>query len=119
MGKSAKGDCFVVAGHLAVKYHGNPDVRIVHALVMGQGKLEGVRFAHAYVVEGDMVIDQSNGKDVRMVRALYEAVGNVRKAEAGAYVEYTPEETVQKMVKFRHYGPWDLDTSKCSREDQR
>ena len=84
---------------------------LVHAEVMGQGPLEGTTFGHGFVVdtELDFVIDKSNGRDIKLPRPLYYAIGQIE--EIGNYYEYTPQEMVENMIKFKHYGPWDLKTS--------
>lgn len=84
---------------------------LVHAEVMGQGPLEGTTFGHGFVVdtELDFVIDKSNGRDIKLPRSLYYAIGQIE--EIGNYYEYTPQEMVENMIKFKHYGPWDLKTS--------
>ena len=84
---------------------------LVHAEVFGQGPLEGKTFGHAFVVdtETDMVIDKSNGRNIKLPRALYYAIGGVE--TIGNYHEYTPQEMMENMIKYRHWGPWDLVTS--------
>jgi hypothetical protein len=84
---------------------------LVHAEVMGQGPMEGVQFGHGFVVDTkrDVVIDKSNGRNIQLPRALYYAIAQIE--EIGNYHEYTPQEMMENMIKYRHYGPWDLKTS--------
>lgn len=105
---SAKGDCFAVAFDW-LQMHGNESSRLVHAEVIGRGRLEGIHFAHAYVVHDGMAIDKSNGLDIEMPAAAYERIGGIDKT--GNKIEYSYREAVFKAFEHEHYGPWDLETS--------
>lgn len=124
--QTALGDCYEAAGkyilglshlHMGIGGEAAGDAAaaqgliLVHAEVMGQGPLEGTTFGHGFVVdtETDMVIDKSNGRDIKLPRSLYYAIGQIE--EIGNYYEYTPQEMMENMIKYKHYGPWDLKTS--------
>jgi hypothetical protein len=119
--KSAGGDCYEAAAKFMLdgmlKSGKGPDASVmegfivVHAEVMGQGPLAGTPFGHGFVVDTttDLVIDQSNGRDLRLPRMFYYAMGQIE--DIGNYHEYTPEEVLENLRKYKHYGPWDLKTS--------
>lgn len=87
------------------------DYRLVHAEIVGQGPIEGVRHGHAFVVDvvRGVVYDESNGRTLCWPLAVYAAVS--RMAEANNSHEYTFAEAARKMLDTGVYGPWDLETS--------
>lgn len=108
--RKATGDCFEANLNLLLDMKVTaPDAVLVHAEVAGQGPLEGVRFAHAFVQAGDTVYDNTNGRGVVLPAVLYRAIGNVD--WIGNYHTYTVDEAVAKMLEHGHYGPWELVTS--------
>jgi len=108
------GDCFEAAGremlHLPDEME-KAGFRMVHAIVRGEGELEGRRFGHAFNKLGDMIFDNSNGKTITMRKAAYFEQGGIDPKEKGAYVEYDKEKTLINLVKYKHWGPWDLNLS--------
>jgi len=118
--KRPLGDCYDAAGKYilyASKLHmGGGEVGdaegliLVHAEVNGQGPLEGTTFGHALVIDTatDTVIDKSNGRDLHMPKDLYYAIAGIPWIDN--YFEYTPEQMMKNLVKYRHWGPWDLKT---------
>ncbi len=110
--EEADGDCFDVAGrHMIGLSKGFEEMKLVHALVQGQGPLVGRRFGHAFNLIGDVVLDKSNGNNIAMRKEAYFALGKINKDEPGAYAEYTAEETAIKILKHEHWGPWDLNSA--------
>lgn len=124
--QTAKGDCYEAAAkyilglsqlHMGIGGKAAGEVAaaagliLVHAEVMGQGPMEGIPFGHGFVVDTkrDIVIDRSNGRDIQMPRPIYYAIAQID--EIGNYHEYTPQEMMENMIKYKHYGPWDLKTS--------
>ena len=97
------GNCFEVAGRLMVDF--GDDLILVHGTVTGQGRLDGVRFRHAWCEKGSTVIDRSNGREILLLRGLYYAMGNV---DIDNIRTYTYAEFVQIVNQFGHWGPWDL-----------
>jgi len=79
---------------------------LAHAVVTGQGPIEGVRYGHAFVLfdrDGvEYVKDLS--ADVEMPSALYFAIGRI---DPEKVVTYTSEEAIHKMIEFETWGPWD------------
>lgn len=108
----AFGDCY----HAALKYFmdnwDNPDVRMVHGEVAGQGPMEGKTFGHAWIEVHDpdndepMVIDPSNGGDLHMPISQYYSMGKIN--ELDNYHSYTFPQAVEKATELQHSGPWDL-----------
>lgn len=123
---TAKGDCFEVALHFVMDRHfADDEYRVVHGWPIGQGKIAGVRHAHAWIERHDpipanlpehfqrigpdfwvTVIDRSNGKDVELPRPLYYGIGHIRPEECRYY---TATEAAALAVRTGHFGPWDDD----------
>ena len=111
------GDCFKVAGNLAVPVLGRvsdeladlTEITLVHGIVSGQGSLEGLRYTHAWIegVSADgipMVVDASNGLRVVIPQGLYYLIGRIQAEECE---RYTPRQAQDRMLDYAHYGPWD------------
>jgi hypothetical protein len=130
LNESGNGDCMDTAGRCVAFYNLRDDsdplnaavkkkggtvknIRLVHALVKGQGPVAGKRFAHAWVEVGNTVFDFSNGNSAVIDKTLYYAMGHVHPEEKGAYVKYTQAQTIKKISSSHHWGPWDggLDLS--------
>jgi len=108
----ACGDCFTKATRTMINMTEIQEMygmKMVHAYVYGQGKLEGRRFPHAWTEQGDMVLDNSNGNNIEMHKAVYYKLGGVNPKEPGAYVTYDKEATMKKILSTQTYGPWDLN----------
>ena len=76
------GDCFESA--LQELLHSNPfgkededNMTLVHAVVTGQGEIEGLKHGHAWNEIGDVVIDKSNGRNIVMRKEDYYKAGNI------------------------------------------
>ena len=92
------GDCFPVAGRFMLKLDDNLEkagMKMVHAIVTGEGELEGRRFGHAFNKLGDVIFDKSNGNDIMTRKENYFKQGGINPKEKGAYVEYDKEESHQ------------------------
>lgn len=100
------GDCYEAAANYMLNNASNPNLRVVHGEVEGQGPLEGVTFGHAWIEDGDTVIDPSNGGNLRMPRADYYALGKIDQLN-NTHV-YGPQEAMRRMIETELYGPWDL-----------
>ena len=105
--RPATGDCYEAAGRYIMDNY-DPNLRLVHGEVAGQGPLEGTTFGHAWILDGDMVIDRSNGRDIRVPKVVYYAMGAVD--QINNVHEYTQKQALQQMVRHEHFGPWDLKT---------
>lgn len=99
------GDCYQAAGRLAIEMMGNPTAKLVHGMVNGQGRLDGIRFGHAWVEVGNKVYDYSNGKNLKMAKGKYYAAGDI-KPKDNKY--YKSKEALRWMQKAMHWGPWEM-----------
>ena len=111
--KQELGDCYESAAKNIMKIGANKSgehFRLIHAEVAGQGRLEGVTYGHAFLLDtkNNMIVDTSNGRDLHLPKSLYYALGCID--EIGNIYEYTHLETLNNLVKFKHYGPWELIT---------
>lgn len=104
----ATGDCFESAFKMFFQ-GSDEDALLVHAEVLGQGPLEGVRFSHAFVQANGTVYDNTNGRGVVMPAVLYRAIGCID--EIGNIHVYTRQQALEQATTTGHYGPWDLKTS--------
>lgn len=111
------GDCYETAGRIILNMHSLSkkldlsNAKVVHALVHGQGELEGVRFGHGWIELNGTVYDYSNGNDIEFPARAYHAIGHVEKKK-GFYAEYDQVEFREKILDSGHWGPWDIDHSK-------
>jgi hypothetical protein len=108
------GDCFKVAGRAmldADEIMEQNGFTLVHALVEGEGSLKGRKFFHGFNMLGDVVFDNSNGNKISMRKESYFKNGGINPKLKGGFVTYNKEETLLKMLKTRHWGPWDLNFS--------
>lgn len=104
--QKATGDCFHVAGRNVLDGPSD-DLKLVHAMVTGQGELKGKRFPHAWNEIGDVVLDYSNGKKIVMRKEQYYKLGHVD-TRPGNFVTYDSTTALKKMARHKHWGPWDL-----------
>ena len=109
-----KGDCYVVAGQVAmgitpkeIDFVGTPYV--VHGEVTGQGAIEGLKYGHAWIEDDVNVYDWSNGRELEFPKAIYYMLGGIED-EDGKIYRYTFDEARGKMLDTGHYGSWDLKT---------
>lgn len=106
---SAMGDCYEANGRYFMdNCHKNPNLRIVHGEVSGQGDLAGTTFGHCWVVDGENVLDFSNGRDIRISKMIYYAIGNVE--WINNYHVYDCRTFHENLDKWGHWGCWDLKT---------
>ena len=106
------GDCFSAAGRSMLHLddmNEKAGYKMVHALVYGQGKLKGRRYGHAFNKIGNIIFDNSNGNKITMREQNYFKQGGINPKEKGAYIEYNKDQTLNKLAKYKHWGPWDLN----------
>ena len=103
-----KGDCYMANGRIVMGKISASDSK-KWKLCHGVGILQtdGKPFGHAWVEYGNKCIDKSNGNDINIPKKLYYALGNFPVKGYKIY-KYSPEEAGLKMVKNKHWGPWDL-----------
>ena len=115
--KNKHGDCYVVAGRIALnnrlpkrenrEFVGEPYV--IHAQVIGQGAIEGLKYGHAWVEDDIYVYDYSNGRELKIPKVVYYKLGQVIEQQP-IYFKYTFGEAKRKMAETGHFGSWDLIT---------
>ena len=112
-GGKVKGDCYVVAGQLALEiknknidYKGTP--YLVHAEVK-HSAIEGLRYGHAFIEDDENVYDFSNSREIIMPKQLYYYFGDINPRDKKKYRKYTFKEAREKMLSTGHYGCWDIE----------
>jgi hypothetical protein len=112
-GGKTKGDCYLVAGQLALEiknkdidYKGTP--YLVHAEVK-HSQIEGLRYGHAFIEDDENVYDFSNNREIIMPKQLYYYFGDINPRDKKKYRKYTFKEAREKMLSTGHYGCWDIE----------
>jgi hypothetical protein len=111
---TATGNCYEAALQTLMRLCGEGDqshYRLVHAEIIGQGPIEGVRHGHAFVVDvvREIAYDESNGRNVCWPTPVYAAISRIH--EVGNWHIYTFKEASRRALETGVYGPWDLETS--------
>jgi hypothetical protein len=101
------GNCFEAAGRYMMDHGAGTNLVLVHGEVTGQGPIEGVKFGHAWIEDGNNIIDVSNGRDIRQPKDLYYRIGRI----GNNLKKYNYKQFIDKIVKTKVWGPWDLVTS--------
>jgi hypothetical protein len=114
-GVAKGGDCYEAAAQFCMGFMPEPvqfvgEPYLVHAEVKGQGKVEGIRFGHAWVEDDENVYDYSNARKIVMPKVVYYAIGDVQTENPLKYQRYTFSEARAKMLKTKNYGSWDIET---------
>ena len=120
---SSLGNCYEVHGRFMLNRPTADEYTLVHAEVMGQGRLAGVPYGHCFLIHNatDTVHDMSNGRHIKMARAIYYLLGNIEQSEywddergritrTPKIFEYTKAEATQWMMDTGKFGPWELET---------
>lgn len=113
-----KGDCCYIAGQFVINnnfatskkldFIGKP--HLVHAEVKGQGKIEGLRYAHAWIEDDKNVYDFSNNREIILSKFIYYLIGDINTHNPKKYMRYTFSEARKKMLDTGTYGTWDINT---------
>ena len=126
-GKNKFGDCYEVHGRFMLDNYDEADEYIlVHAEVMGQGRLSGMSYGHCFLIHKatDTVHDRSNGRNIKMPRVIYYHLGKIDQSEywdddlpftgrvsrTPKIYEYTRKEVMEWMSETGTFGPWELET---------
>lgn len=96
------GECFNKCANRALEDEYNKEETLVHAIIIGQGKIMGVHHGHAWIEKNGVVIDLVN--NVEMQKALYYSI-----AKPQVLKTYSYEEAVESMRETGHRGPWDSE----------
>ena len=102
------GDCYMANGRFVMRKMNEPDEnkwRLCHGV--GILRTDGKPFGHCWAEKGNMVHDESNGKDINLDKRVYYALGNIPVKGYKIY-KYKPQQVGIKMVRNKHWGPWDL-----------
>lgn len=103
------GDCYDANGRYFLdNYRDDSSAKIVHGEVRGQGPLKNITFGHCWIEDGNVVIDKSNGRNIKMNKDVYYAIGNIK--ELNNMYKYDLKTFRKKILKYEHWGPWDLKT---------
>jgi len=103
--KVSGGDCYEVSGKMLMNYYTkntSDGWKLVHGTVVGQGKIEGVKYGHSWLEKGDLVFDYSNGRSVVIRKEEYYKLGQVTNTH-----KYTAEQMNKKLVETGNWGPWE------------
>ena len=104
----ANGDCYEANGRHVMNMMMAPDTK-KWKLCHGVGILQtdGKPFGHAWIeYGGNKCNDKSNGNDINIPKKLYYEIGNFPVKGYKIY-KYSPKEAGLKMVRNKHWGPWD------------
>lgn len=82
----------------------NQDIVLVHALVIGQGPLKGIKYCHAWVEDTrlNLVYDYSNNRELVIPKEIYYRAGKVSEVH-----KYDSDAVWNQAVMHKTYGPWD------------
>jgi hypothetical protein len=101
---AASGDCYRANGRYATSHMENDKLRLVHGV--GILQTDGKPFGHCWIEDGSRCIDVSNGNDINFPKQLY--YGLLKAPVKGTKLyKYTGEEVAIKMLKNKHWGPWE------------
>ena len=112
-GGKTKGDCYLVAGQLALEiknkdidYNGTP--YLVHAEVK-HSQIDALRYGHAFIEDDENVYDFSNNREIIMPKQLYYYFGDINPRDKKKYRKYTFKQAREKMLSTGHYGCWEIE----------
>tara|TARA_B100000073_G_scaffold267267_1_gene226862 strand:+ start:277 stop:591 length:315 start_codon:yes stop_codon:yes gene_type:complete len=99
----ATGDCYSANGRLM--FGKDNSYRLCHGV--GLLQTDDKPFGHCWVEKGNRCIDKSNGNDINFPKKLYYTL--LRAPVPGYKIyKYKPIEVSKNVVKYNHWGPWDL-----------
>ena len=105
----ANGDCYEANGRHVMNMMMAPDTK-KWKLCHGVGILQtdGKPFGHAWIeYGGNKCIDKSNGNDINFPKKLFYALLKAPVPGTKIY-RYKSEEVSKNVLKYEHWGPWDL-----------
>ncbi len=104
--ENKNGDCYIQAYHYFMSNcHSNKNLRLVHGLVEGKGRLSGIRFNHAWCedIKLKKVIDKTFPKALQELPTIvYYSLGNVTNPH-----KYDLNDVTKFSIEEGTYGPWD------------
>jgi hypothetical protein len=103
------GDCFDAAFDLMFNNaftNKIENIKLVHGIVSGHGKLSGYRFTHAWCEDEENIYDYSNGRTSKFPKMLYYGIGNIYPEQC----KYYDEKQFREMVnEHGNKGPWEIE----------
>lgn len=80
---------------------------LCHGTALGRaGEAKGIWFGHAWLEHDgeaiDMARDEFGPEGLRIPVEVFRQIGNVCDV-----TEYTPDEAILHMTRFKHFGPWE------------
>ncbi len=99
-----RGDCYQAAAMLLLNMGSGSGATLVHGTVVGEGRLDGYPYGHAWIEINGTVLDPSNGRTICMGQEAYYARGRI---EPGSPRRYSWREALEGLVDSEHYGPWE------------
>jgi hypothetical protein len=114
------GNCYEVAGKIITDLHLGLAAPfglepggsyLVHAVIIGQGKIEGERIGHAWVEDDNhgLAIDISNGRELVAPIPAFHALARLQEMR-----RYSPAEAARFIFELEHWGPWHITSGKCA-----
>ncbi len=102
---SKGGDCYSEnAKQFQLMSHKNKKLKLVHGYVISQ-TINRVKYDHCWFEDDELVYDYSNGHEFEIPKIVYYALGNIKEEECFKYSDF---ELNKKLLKYEHWGPWDL-----------
>lgn len=102
------GDCYIVGYNYFMKNHSsNPNLRLCHGLVTGQGKIAGIKYNHCWVedVKTETVYDMTMPEFFQNVNTnVYYYMGKINPNDV---FKYDFDEVIKKADEEQTYGPWE------------
>jgi len=106
--ENQEGDCYVVGYQYFMKNHrSNPNLRLCHGLVTGQGPIKGIVYNHCWCedIKTDNVIDMTMPECFQNVPTkVYYHIGLI---DPDNVYKYDFDQVMEKAAEFKTYGPWE------------
>ena len=105
-GANDGGDCFPQAWRYFEKHaYDDPKLRLVHALVTGQGPIEGIIYSHAWCEDDTYVYDMTQKSGYQQIpKVLYHYMARIH-----ALYSYDIDQFHKKTLEYKTYGPWESE----------
>ena len=103
-----EGNCYKEAVEFQIL---NPTWILVHGIVTGQMKIEGIKYGHAWCEKENIAYDPV--ADMYLSADVYRLVG-----QAYSVQEYSYTSAKEMMSEHGHYGPWDKVISAAVHNDR-
>lgn len=110
-----KGQCYKNSYDYLIKNSTKQNIKLVHLIAKGLGKIDGIDFGHAWV---EYDIEYEDG----LVRMAYDVLNDMEVAaidlkvlgRVSYSVEYSLPEALKLIIETENYGPWDDKIKKVS-----